>query len=544
MRKIILSIFLFAFTALLYSQEALKSVEEDYYDFLALQGLAERPTLNYRTLSDSVWSVSDDVAHPWQGLNLGTKRQLFGDVYLRMYGPELFTSYNTAAPYGQNDGALWQGKGFNASFTGGVRLEGYGVEATFKPQVASSQNLAFDYIQPHQAYSGYTDKGAIYGYYGISGIDAPQRFGDKPLFTWDWGDSEIRYSWKTLTLGFGTQPIWLGPAQINPIIHSNNAASYPKLDIGLRQQSITLPWLNWYIGDIETRAWWGFLSESDYFDNDSFNDHNLITGFSIAYQFPFLKNLSIGLNRIMLSKWNDLDYQSIFTLLWPFMETSAGSDRRDQRASVIIDYLLPIAGLNIYLEWGRNDFDWYWDVTARYPFHTNGYTFGIKKSLPITGLLSGEILLEITSLEASNDYIIRNLGTTFYAHHIIKQGHTNQGQWLGAGIGTGGNSQYLGIKLYFPRGYGQFFLQRRNPDLDYTWFIDSNNNAEIANWNIRAFLDIGLSGLFSINRNLAVAGSLIFRDEHNPLNKAVSMVDGASVHRYNVYLSLTWKYIF
>ena len=57
MRKIILSIFLFAFTALLYSQEALKSVEEDYYDFLALQGLTERPTLNYRTLSDSVWNT-------------------------------------------------------------------------------------------------------------------------------------------------------------------------------------------------------------------------------------------------------------------------------------------------------------------------------------------------------------------------------------------------------------------------------------------------------------------------------------------------------
>ena len=245
MRKIILSIFLFAFTALLYSQEALKSVEEDYYDFLALQGLTERPTLNYRTLSDSVWSVADDAAHPWQGLNLGTKRHLFGDVYLRIYGPELFTSYNTAAPYGQNDGALWQGKGFNASFTGGVRLEGYGVEATFKPQISFSQNAAFDYIQPNSAYSGYTDKAADYGYYGIKNIDAPQRFGDKPFPTWDWGDSEIRYSWKTLTVGFGTQAIWLGPAQINSIIHSNNAPSYPKLDIGLRRQSITLPWLNW-----------------------------------------------------------------------------------------------------------------------------------------------------------------------------------------------------------------------------------------------------------------------------------------------------------
>ena len=38
--------------AILPAQEALKSVEEEYYDFLALQGYTERHALNYRTLSD------------------------------------------------------------------------------------------------------------------------------------------------------------------------------------------------------------------------------------------------------------------------------------------------------------------------------------------------------------------------------------------------------------------------------------------------------------------------------------------------------------
>ena len=44
-----------------FSQEALKSVEEEYYDFLSLQGIVERPTLGYRTLSDSVWNVPEDA---------------------------------------------------------------------------------------------------------------------------------------------------------------------------------------------------------------------------------------------------------------------------------------------------------------------------------------------------------------------------------------------------------------------------------------------------------------------------------------------------
>jgi hypothetical protein len=459
---------------------------------------------------------------------------------------------NTAAPYGQNDGALWQGRGVNAALTGGVRLEAYGVELTFKPQVSLSQNAVCDYIQPNYSGSDYQGKAAVYGYYGLKHIDAPQRFGDKLFFIWDWGDSEVRYTWRTLTIGFGTQAIWLGPAQLNPILHSNNAASYPKLDLGIRKQAIRIPWLNWYIGDIEVRAWWGYLSESAYFDNDSTNDHNLITGFAIAYGVPFLPGLTIGFNRIMLSKWEAMNYRAIFTLLWPFMDTSSGFDKNDQRASIVFDYSLPIVGLDIYLEWARNDHSPDLDYVLRYPFHSVGYTVGIKKSITINKYLSGEILFEITGLEASQDYDrLINWSSTFYAHHITTQGYTNRGQWLGAGIGTGGNSQYLGFKLYFPKGYGQFFVQRRNPDLDYTWFIDSNQHSDefkkgnwVAEGNIRLFLDFGLSGLYFITDKLSVSGSFIFRDERNPLNKSKSIIDHSSIHRYNTCFSAMVKYFF
>jgi hypothetical protein len=549
MYKKLLYIFLFFFLLLpsiLPAQEALKSVEEEYYDFLALQGLTERPALNYRTFSDSVWTVEKDASHLWQDNNLGAFHPLFGDFRMRVYGPELFTSYNTTAPYGQNDGVLWQGRGFNALFKGGVRFEGYGVELTLLPHFTFSQNAAFDYIQPNYYGENYANKAEKYGYYGVPSVDAPQRFGDNSFFDWDFGDSEIRYTWKTLTVGFGTQAIWLGPAQLNPIIHSNNASSYPKLDIGLRRQTIIIPKLNWYIGDIEFRAWWGYLSESDYFDNDNSNDHNLITGIAIAYSFPsFLKGLSIGFNRILLSKWNAKNSGTIFTLLWPVMDYKAGEDNSDQRASLTIDYLLPIAGINIYLEWGRNDFSSGMDAIMRYPFHTQGYTFGIKKSLSITKYLRGDILLEITNLECSQDYDrLIPWYSTFYSHHIITQGHTNRGQWMGAGIGTGGNSQYLGFKLYFPKGYGNFFLQRRNPDLDYTWYIYSKGpNSYNAEWSIRTFFDIGVSMNYYFTPNFSVFGSLVFRDEHNPYT--FNMADSYhSEHRYNFYTAAALKYSF
>jgi hypothetical protein len=254
----------------------------------------------------------------------------------------------------------------------------------------------------------------------------------------------------------------------------------------------------------------------------------------------------------MLSKWDTMNYGSVFTLLWPFMDTAAGKDEDDQRASIIIDYILPLAGINVYFEWGRNDFSPDMDFVIRYPFHTEAYTIGAKKTLPIAGILKGEILLEVTNLECSQDYD-RLIGwySTFYAHHVITQGHTNRGQWLGAGIGTGGNSQYLGFKLYFPNGYGNLFIQRRNPDLDYTYFIDSKNQSGNfgqgiwqAEYNIRAFLDFGISILYYVLPNLSVSSSFIFRDEHNPLNRALPDSGGRSEHRYNVQLSASVKYLF
>jgi hypothetical protein len=245
-----------------------------------------------------------------------------------------------------------------------------------------------------------------------------------------------------------------------------------------------------------------------------------------------------------------MNYSAIFTLLWPFMEGTAGSDKNDQRASVVLDYLLPVAGIDVYLEWGRNDFSPDLDFVLRYPFHTEGYTVGVKKSLNISNNLKGEILLEATNLESSRDYELL-WPTTFYAHYIITQGHTNKGQWLGAGIGTGGNSQYLRFKLYYPKGYGQIFIQRRNPDLDYTWYIDVKNQAALhvdgagaADHNIRTFLDIGFSGLYYITNNFSVGGSLVFRDERNPLNRSVSLTDYSSVHRYNAHIAMFVKYAF
>ena len=564
------------------AQEALKSIEEEYYDFLSLNGVVERPTLGYRTLSDSVWNFkevesfeenedgtftkvradgAESDANIWKNNNLGTRYTLWQatrpadnwftrginqGLVARVYGPEWFNSYNTAAPYGQNDGALWQGRRYNTALTTGVRLEGYGFEFTFKPQVSWSQNREFDYIQP--AYSGenFKDKAESYGYYGVPSIDAPQRFGDSSFWTYDWGDTEIRWSWKSFTIGFGTQTIWLGPAKINPIIHSNNAASYPKFDIGLRKTKLTMPYFGWDLGYFETRAWWGKLSESAWFDVDDTNNDNLITGFALYYQFPFLKDFTIGMNRTMLSHFSEISKYTLFNIFIPGLSNSGGSDDSDQRISFIFDYKIEKVGFEVYLEWARNDYSPSKDHYLRYPFHTQGWTFGIIKTLNLPYNLKGKILLELSNLECSADYDrLIPWYSTFYAHHKIAQGYTNRGQWLGAGIGTGGNSQYLGFTLFHPLFSITLFGQRRNPDLDYTMFIDSKNTTikHKAEQNIRANLDFGISSSVYFIKNLVGSFGIVYEYELNPYN--YNTTDGRdSDTRNNFSFILSCKYIF
>ena len=553
-----------------YSQEALKSVEEEYYDFLSLTGLAERPTLGYRTLSDNEWVLSDDArdaqGNVWKENNIGTKRTLYRSespaenwftrgidqsIRIKAYGPEWYNSYNTAAPYGQNDGALWQGKGYNTSLTGGARLEGYGLELTFKPQLSFSQNAEFDLMDNSAYYSN--EYAYFWGYGNDVGADSPQRFGDSSFFTYDWGDTEIRYTWHSLTMGFGTQSIWLGPAYINPLLHSNNAASYPKFDIGLRKTKVNLPFVDWYIGDIEARLWIGRLTESDYFDNDSSNDHNQITGMTFSYAPSFLQGLTLGINKICLSKWDDDEFYKYLNPGYGTEGAGKGNEVEDQKFSLTLDWLVPKGGIEAYAEFGIDDHINAKDTLDSYVthfWHTFVWTFGLKKEVPVSKKhdIHGEIIFEWNNTEMSQDFQTQ-WNYSFGFHSEISQGYTNGGQWLGSGIGYGGNSQYLGFKLYYPKGISHIYIHRYNPDNNFLfneaiYDVSTGENGSLhqRTWNFyKGVLAIGLENKTFVTDSLVLGGGIAYVRIVNPLyNQAAEKYEVWN----NMQLSFTAKYNF
>lgn len=554
---IFISLFIFSF--FLSAQETILSEEEQYYDLMSLNDVINRPYMDYRTLSDSNWATDElnESNSIWYSNKLSTDYFFLNNALkLKIYDPEWYNSYNSAAPYGQNDGALWQGRGYNTKLTAGARLEAYGIELTLKPELDFSQNKSFDY--PHPNY--YSGPASIYGDYSLGYVDAPQRFGDKAFFNYSWGDSEIRYTWKTLTVGFGTQNIWLGPAQQNPIMHSNTAEGYPKVDIGLRRQSMNIK--DVWLGDIEFRYWAGKLTESDYFDLDEENNENLISGIALAYEVPFLPGLIIGFNRTMLSKWDNICPYTLFDIIIPAMKYEQGVDVSDGRASVTAEYFIPKGGIDLYLEWGRNDFNGGLDNLLRYPFHTQAITAGFKKSIPYKKRpeLNGQFIFELSYIESSMDYHFfydwGGSGNDFYTHGLVTQGYTNKGQYLGAGIGGGGNTQYVGYKLYYPKGYTSFFIQRTNPDLNYFYFMaqrgnNSSNANEYAKSCISVNIDIGISSLYYITDNLRASLSLILDEQHNPCNVNENVTKDTpnpgtypSTHRHNFVTQFAIKYYF
>lgn len=560
-----------------FSQEALKSTEEEYFDFLSLLGITERPTLNYRTLSDSVWEIketetalsedtdngatagelaettaaSEKNAHPWQKNNLGTKRTLWKSsaentnwftkglnrsVSLKIYGPEWFNSYNTAVPYGQNDGALWQGKGYNTSLAAGARLEALGFELTLKPQVSFSQNLEFDYMKGVY--------GSEYSYFWAGSIDLVQRYGDSSFWNFDWGDTEIRWTWHTFTVGFGFQSPWLGPAWLNPMLGSNNSGTYPKFDIGLRRTKVQLPWLGWYIGDIEGRVWCGRLSESDYFDNDSSNDYRQLTGFSVAFSPAFLPELTFSINKISLARWDEKSIK----YLNPFYDTNAVED---QKCSFGLDLLFPSVGFEVYGELGLDDYN------ARgfaNPFHTAIYTVGAKKEISFFQKFNffkkfnirPEIIFEWNNFEMSQDFQLQWHYMGYYSHSQITQGYTQNGQIIGAGSGYFGNSQYLALRTYFSKGDITFFIHFNKPDTNYlnnkgidTKAEDWKNagKAQYEDWGqYKAIRTFGCTANFFATKSLIIStninGSWIINSTYKQQDKDFG----------NYYFSLCLKY--
>lgn len=549
----------FLFCSSLFSQEALKSIEEEYYDYLSIIGITERPYLSYRTLSDSVWNYKvnsdEDLVHPWQNNNLGTRINILqinslpdnfffnginSSVNVKVFGPEIFNSYNTVNPYGQNDGGLWQGAGYNDAITGGIHIDGFGFELNLKPQFSYTQNKAFDFLR------GVC--GSEYSYFTNMGIDLVQRYGDKAFTNFDWGDSEVRLNYYTFTIGYGTSNPWIGPAYLNPMLGSNNAGGYLKLDLGFRKTNLYIPFTDFYFGDFEARAINGKLTESDYFDKNDINDERMLNSLFVSFAPSFIPGLTVGANRVILTAWDKHNLKYLIRLITFSTDNDVHGPGEDQKISIFFDYLFPQVGFEVYGEYGMDDFTS--DISSN-PFHTGIYTFGFKQDIPLSAatkakIIRSEFIFEYNKFEMSQDFQMQWKYGGYYCHGKIREGYTQNGQILGAGSGYFGNSQYIAYNIYYPKGKSTFFIHRTNPDNNYIYNMtigsaSAGRGSELFETYYAAFVtyfDFGLSTSYFVTNSLIITGTVVYDYIHN-----WKYITGNDIQN-NIHLEFNIKYNF
>lgn len=437
---------------------------EDYFRLLQITGGADLGSFTIRPLAPG--DFRDRITapdHPWAD-RLGDADPSGEDLELILDSPRLRGFANSRFPLGQNDGAVWQGRGFTGALDAGATATWRGLTVSVRPTLLFTENRNFELATAPTEYA-----------YPWRPIDLPQRFGPDAFWTLDPGQSEIRIDTHGVAAGFGTTSLWWGPAIRNPIIMSNNAPGFPHAFVG------TSGPVGIGIGDLEAQWIWGDLDESGWFDYPAPGDDRFITGIVAAYSPSFLPGLSLGLTRLFYVNVPPggtplKDYFAVFqgvrkrTFITP--ENPTGDDEHDQLVSLFGRWVLPESGFEVYWEWARNDHAGEIREVLLEPEHSQAYMLGLRKAMQISRNRILGVRFELTHLERAPTWTLR-AEPSYYAHYIVTQGYTQKGQIIGAGIGPGGNAQGLAADYYAPWGHAQVLLQRDVKDNDayYDWAL-------------------------------------------------------------------------
>jgi len=277
----------------------------------------------------------------------------------------------------------------------------------------------------------------------------------------------------------------------------------PHLDLGIDAWEMPL-------GTLEARLYWGRTTASDAFDDNAGNNHSFFGSLSAAYSPPFAPGLIVGANRIVLARWQDFQLPDGLILFYPSINAydatfpAYGKDALDQRASVTAEWIPRGTRTRLYGEWAKNDYSPSWELLFTVPEHAAAFTIGAEHAF---NGASGIVLLtlEHSELWLSRDYgpvNTINRSGTFYSHHEVRQGHTHEGQILGAGIGSGANAQYLGVRFFHSGGYAGGFIQRHARNLDVIY----NDPEEQDQLRMNVEGTFGLEAGIFVGRQLAFLG--------------------------------------
>jgi hypothetical protein len=228
-----------------------------------------------------------------------------------------------------------------------------------------------------------------------------------------------------------------------------------------------------------------------------------LSGVSINYQPKWVPGLFLGLNRVFQVYNTDMGkgFSDYFPVITPFQKNLLNNEddkKRDQVASIFLRWILKESKAEFYVENGWNDSSSnLWDLFTS-PEHSKAYLIGFSKIFMLNKNEDRylKVNFENTRLEQSADRLVRPAGA-WYQHGIVHQGYTQMSQVIGAGIGSGGNSQTLDVSVWNKdRVWGiQWERYAHNMDYYFDAYTDYVNKWVDLNLNTYAYRRYGNIGI-------------------------------------------------
>lgn len=410
---------------------------------------------------------SDTLAHPWRA-RLVSAARTYGELRYGIIDPSSSIRYNSTFAYGSNDGPIWAGRGVTSAAQMGFFASWKSITLTVAPMAFRSENQFFDIMDNGR--SGDAAFGdAIFG-----GVDRPQRFGDTPYAQLDAGQTTLRIDLPFVTAGASTaNQVW-GPGQELPVILGNNAAGFSHLFAGTSEP------LDIFIARLHGKVIWGELRQSEfspvtgpdrYISRAEPGTRRFATGFVLVGQPRGFPGLEIGGARFFHSIWpaSGIPGSYLTKFLQGFIKKNVTPDRLadprfpgggldatgisdNQLVSVFGRWVLPHSGFELHAEYGRDDHSYDLRDLTQEPDHSRVYSLGARKVFQWRPDVLTAGRFEIMNFQLPQLTRYRGEGE-IYVHGLIRQGHTNKGQMLGADVGVGsGAGSVVAVDMFTQRG--------------------------------------------------------------------------------------------
>jgi hypothetical protein len=414
---------------------------------------------------------------------------------------------NSEYGHARNFGAVFPSNGRTGLFSVGGFIGYGGVTLNIAPEIVLSEN------KPFQMYpTNYPDWLWDLLYKNkLNLIDQPERYRTYAYVQLLPGNSSLSYSYRDMELSVTTRSLWWGPGKRNSLLMSTNAPGFAHLSLN-SARPVSLPW-----GKVEFQLFWGRLVSSGQeplpprlFQNlqpmpyvPKPDDWRLLQGLMFSWQPEWSPGLYVGMGRTVMSysasvKRVDQAFSVFRSLRTDLLRPEEILDpdvreRFDDKISAFARYVMPKEQVEFYAEVARNMRPGSFREFMARPEHTLAYTLGLSKwyELGRAGQFIG-VDVEFTQMEKQNTWQERYY-QTWYTSSVVPHGYTNRGQIMGASIGPGSNSQYLGVHYRWGNNrvgvYGERVIY--NNDLYYILFTTSIYR----HW---ADANVGVSGEYQV----------------------------------------------